>query len=159
MTATYGASASLTFNGTAVWIYGAKRGNHGLYNITLDGHTYRDNGFYDGQVFQQVLFSALGLDGTKSHTVSIVNALTDSTRPFLDVDSVSVVLVTVILDVGPRGAERFARGGRLSIRWRSRTIMGRSNSRILRAALSILHLGGTPTQTTSRATTDTLDSE
>jgi hypothetical protein len=88
VTTTYGASASLTFNGTAVWIYGAKRANHGPYNITLDGQTYRDDGFYGGQAFQQVLFSAVGLNGTKPHTVSIVNSHTDAARPYLDIDLV-----------------------------------------------------------------------
>lgn len=90
LTTTYGASASLTFNGTAVWIYGAKRSNHGPYNITLDGRVYRDDGFYAGQLFQQVLFSAVGLDATKPHTVSIVNSRTDATKPYLDIDSVGL---------------------------------------------------------------------
>jgi len=89
LTTTYGASATLTFNGTTVWIYGAKRGNHGPYNVTLDGKVFTDDGFYDGQVFQQVLFSAVELDGTKPHTVSITNSLTDTQKPYLDIDSVS----------------------------------------------------------------------
>ncbi|KII92350.1 hypothetical protein PLICRDRAFT_468309 [Plicaturopsis crispa FD-325 SS-3] len=35
LTQIYGASASFSFNGTGVWIFGAKRPNHGPYNITL----------------------------------------------------------------------------------------------------------------------------
>jgi len=89
LTTGYGASATLTFNGTTVWIYGAKRGNHGPYNVTLDGKVFTDDGFYDGQVFQQLLFSAVELDATKPHTVSITNSFTDAERPFLDIDSVS----------------------------------------------------------------------
>ena len=88
LTTKYGASASLTFNGTAIWIYGAKRDNHGPYNITLDGKVFTDNGFYDGQIFNEVLFSAVELTGTKPHTVSIINSLKDPKRPYLDIDSV-----------------------------------------------------------------------
>ena len=94
LTTTYGASASFTFNGPAVWIFGAKRSNHGPYNITLDGQVYEDDGFYDGQAFQQVLFSAVGLDNAKTHTVEIINSYTDSTKPYLDIDSVSFGLMT-----------------------------------------------------------------
>lgn len=88
MTTTYGASAALTFNGTAIWIFGAKRGNHGPYSTTLDGSVYADDGYFDGQLFQQVLFSAVNLDGTVPHTVSIANMRTNDSRPYLDVDSV-----------------------------------------------------------------------
>jgi hypothetical protein len=82
----YGATASLTFNGTTVWVYGAKRGNHGPYVATLDGESYQDNGYYDGQIFQQVLFSAVGLDGTRAHSMSIRNSYNVTTRPYLDID-------------------------------------------------------------------------
>ena len=92
-TRTCGASATFTFNGTALWIFGAKRKSHGLYNITLDGSVYTDDGFYDGDLFQQVLFSAGDLDGTIPHTVSITNWLTDRTKPYLNVDSVSASMV------------------------------------------------------------------
>ena len=92
MTSTFGASATLTFNGTAVWIYGAMRSNHGFYNVTLDGQMYQDNGYYGSDIFQQVLFAASGLDGTTPHTVSIMNSPTDSIRRFLDVDSVSMIV-------------------------------------------------------------------
>jgi hypothetical protein len=161
MTTTYGASASLTFNGTAVWIYGAKRSNHGPYNVTLDGRVYRDDGFYAGQVFQQVLFSAVGLDGTKPHTVSIVNSLTDATKPYLDVDfvSASVWLYRDEAENGFCGCDDDDDDGRLSIRWRSRMAMERLNSRILPQIFSILRLGGVPTQKTSRVLTVKLDSE
>ena len=66
------------------------RSNHGPYNVTLDGQLYQDNGYYAGDIFQQVLFSAVGLDGTKPHTLSIINSPVDPIRPYLDVDSVSV---------------------------------------------------------------------
>lgn len=31
------ATAIFEFNGTGVWLYGAKRPNHGTYSVTLDG--------------------------------------------------------------------------------------------------------------------------
>ena len=66
------------------------RSNHGPYNVTLDGQLYQDTGFYNGDAFQQVLFSAKGLNSTRPHTVSIINSRTDPIRPYLDIDSVSV---------------------------------------------------------------------
>lgn len=82
----------MTFNGTAVWIYGAKRDNHGPYNTTLDGRTFFDNGYSSVNIFGQVLFSAVGL-ASGSHTVSIVNSLVDTEKPYLDIDSVRLGLV------------------------------------------------------------------
>lgn len=70
------------------------RSNHGTYNVTLDGQVYQDNGYYGGDIFQQVLFSAVGLDGTNPHTVSIINSPTDPIKQYLDVDFVSVISTT-----------------------------------------------------------------
>lgn len=91
MTSTYSASASLVFNGTAVWVYGGMRSNYGPYNVTFDGQLYQDTGYYDGDLFQQVLFSATGLDGAETHTMSIINSWTDPIRRYLDIDFVSAV--------------------------------------------------------------------
>ena len=96
----YGASASLTFNGTAVWIYGSKRGDHGRYNTTLDGRVFAGDGFYDGDQFQQVLFSAAELDGTKKHRVSIANLFTNARSPYLDIDSVRTLITWFERQVG-----------------------------------------------------------
>lgn len=80
------------------------RSNHGPYNVTLDGQLYQDNGYYGGDLFQQVLFSADGLDGTKPHTVSIINSQTNPARPYLDVDSVSAIPVArVELELNSHG--------------------------------------------------------
>ena len=88
---TAGASVSLTFKGTSVWIYGAKRNDSGKYNVKLDEQRVTVDGFNDVGLFQQVIFSAADLDGTEWHTLSITNLLADSTRPYLDVDSVSIL--------------------------------------------------------------------
>ena len=37
LTQTSGATVNLAFNGTAVSLLGAMRGNHGLYTVTVDG--------------------------------------------------------------------------------------------------------------------------
>ena len=76
-----------------MWIYGAKRSNHGQYNATLDGKYVILDGFDDGGLFQQVLFSAVGLDDTMWHTVSITSQFTDYVRRYLDVGSVSILIM------------------------------------------------------------------
>jgi hypothetical protein len=75
-----------------MWILGTKGGNHGLYNITLDGYTYTSDGFHDGDLSQKVLFFAEDLDGTTPHTVSIINWPTNTTKPYLDVSSVRILI-------------------------------------------------------------------
>ncbi|KAF9653279.1 hypothetical protein BDM02DRAFT_3087395 [Thelephora ganbajun] len=87
LTTQFGASASMTFNGTGVWIYGAKRDNHGPYNTTLDGRTSSDTGYSSINLLQRVLFSGTGL-ASGNHTVSIVNSLVDNSKPYLDIDSI-----------------------------------------------------------------------
>lgn len=87
-----GASASFSFNGTGVWIYGAKRGNHGPYKVVLDNVLTRHDGFsVDPGLFQFPLFSGPSLaDGL--HTVTITNEQTDRSQPFLDIDFVRFAL-------------------------------------------------------------------
>ena len=87
-----GAFAAFYFKGTSVWIYGAKRDNHGEYTVELDTQPYPPiDGFSDVGLFQQVLFSAVELDNTRSHLVMIQNTYTDVARPYLDIDSVSIM--------------------------------------------------------------------
>lgn len=81
------ASLSFSFNGTGVQIYGAKRSNHGIYQISIDATTYPQvNGSVSDQPgqFQTSLFS----------TVALINGLHNVTMTnlgstFLDVDFVS----------------------------------------------------------------------
>ena len=63
-----------------------------MYNITLDGIVYNYSGSSDEDMFQQVLFSIGDLDGIKPHTVSITNWPTNATKPYLDVDSVRILI-------------------------------------------------------------------
>jgi hypothetical protein len=83
-----GAKASFTFNGTSVQIFGAKRANHGGYQITLDGATNPpENGTASPNIFQTSLFSADSLE-QKLHTVTLTNAGTPG-HVFTDIDFVS----------------------------------------------------------------------
>lgn len=82
------ASATLTFNGTGVWIFGARRSNHGLYNVTLDGSVLDgQNGFAEDPAFQQPLFVSPSLQNIQ-HSLTISNAGTNFGQNFLDIDFV-----------------------------------------------------------------------
>lgn len=81
-----GSVATFSFNGTAFWIYGAKRSNHGTYTVTVDGANFAGNtGQSNANLFQQVLFNQSGLT-QKLHTVSIMNTATGSL--YVDIDMV-----------------------------------------------------------------------
>lgn len=79
------AYASFTFNGTKVEIYGAKRSNHGLYQIKLDNTVYPPNSgsVPDPGIFQEPLFSVGDL-AQGLHTVT----LTNREGRYLDIDFV-----------------------------------------------------------------------
>ncbi|KIM75629.1 hypothetical protein PILCRDRAFT_13409 [Piloderma croceum F 1598] len=87
-----GANATFSFNGTAIWLFGAKRANHGLYNITLDGQTTTMNGYSPGTgIYQTPLFTQTHLTNTL-HTITLTNAGLNSTYPFsnfLDLDYIT----------------------------------------------------------------------
>ncbi|WVN84917.1 uncharacterized protein L203_100053 [Cryptococcus depauperatus CBS 7841] len=73
-TFTDGDSVSLTFNGTAVTIYGALRSNHGIYSTQLDGGSISyQSGYSADAKFQQVLFAASNLSSDQEHQVVLTN--------------------------------------------------------------------------------------
>ncbi|KAF8346320.1 hypothetical protein F5887DRAFT_961364 [Amanita rubescens] len=82
-------NASMTFRycGTDVQLYGAQRGNHGRYQVTLDNFTYSpQSGFApDPGNFQVVLFESHDVP-QGNHTVIITNADNDK---WLDIDFVT----------------------------------------------------------------------
>ncbi|KDR75003.1 hypothetical protein GALMADRAFT_226651 [Galerina marginata CBS 339.88] len=78
------ADVSFSFYGTGVQIYGAKRPNHGYYQISIDSTVYPQvNGAVtdDPGTFQTALFSAVALKNGY-HTVRMTNLGT----AFLDID-------------------------------------------------------------------------
>jgi len=85
-----GSTVSFTFNGTAVWVYGTKSKKSGAYSVTLDQDPDQYSTLYDGSsdedLFQQVLFEASGLDGSKLHHLTVKNNDAE-----LTIDSVSTV--------------------------------------------------------------------
>ncbi|KAG8699192.1 hypothetical protein FRC09_006768, partial [Ceratobasidium sp. 395] len=93
---TDGSQMSLTFNGTAIYIFGAKRGNHGHYIVTIDnGQAQRFDGFGEKQpdgtdgVYQVPIFAQSGLTNGQ-HTVVLANdGGTDTGRPYVDIDFIT----------------------------------------------------------------------
>ena len=80
-----GESMSFTFNGTGLTIVGAKRGNHGLYSVNLDGiGSPALNGSSPTDLMNQTLFVSVQL---QKDTHSVV--LTNENQAFVDVDYVS----------------------------------------------------------------------
>lgn len=94
LTQTDGDEAKLTFNGTGIQIFGARRGNHGFYQVTIDGQTgpALTGKAPDPGEFQASLFSVDNLD-QKLHTLTLRNEGTT----FLDIDYVSSMSNTLAL--------------------------------------------------------------
>jgi hypothetical protein len=87
-----GANASFTFNGTGVYVYGAKRSTHGAYAVSVDGNVTHGNGTSAVSEFQQLLFADAGLPYGEHHVV-LTNDYTDTTHPtFFDIDSVVITM-------------------------------------------------------------------
>lgn len=83
------ATMSFTFFGTSVGIYGAKRGNHGPYQVQVDNQQFPAvNGSSSPDAFNQTLFSTSGLQ-KGLHTVT----LTNGANTYLDVDYVRLTTV------------------------------------------------------------------
>ncbi|THU95380.1 hypothetical protein K435DRAFT_723810 [Dendrothele bispora CBS 962.96] len=106
-TTTKAASASLRFNGTGVWVFGAKRPNYGDYSITVDGTDVSTSNAGSSQnLVKQVLGTKQNMTyGT--HTV-IFTATSGTSR--IDIDSIEVetqfpgdkITTTMIDDSDPR---------------------------------------------------------
>ncbi|QRV96715.1 transmembrane protein [Ceratobasidium sp. AG-Ba] len=90
---TKGSQVSFSFNGTAIYAFGAKRPNHGHYTVTIDkGPAQRFDGYApiqpDGAdgVFRVALFALAGLPNGL-HTIVLTNdGGADADRPYLDFD-------------------------------------------------------------------------
>ncbi|KAI0342651.1 hypothetical protein BDW22DRAFT_131485 [Trametopsis cervina] len=82
-----GASATLTFNGSAVYLYGAYRPNHDQYWATLDGVTTIANGNPNSStnLFNHLMFSASNL-GPQQHQLILQNKYQTTGPSWVDVD-------------------------------------------------------------------------
>lgn len=86
------AFVSFIFNGTGVGIYGAKRYNHGLYQVKLDNTVYapKNGSVADPGTFQESLFFASNLT-QGLHNVTVINL---EQLSFLDIDFVCRMALT-----------------------------------------------------------------
>ncbi|CAE6501456.1 unnamed protein product [Rhizoctonia solani] len=91
---TDGSTARLQFRGIAIYIFGAKRGNHGFYSVSVDGGTpERFDGYAPTQpdgtdgVYQFPLFARDSMEDT-THTVVLTNIVNDR-GPFVDIDYIT----------------------------------------------------------------------
>ncbi|KAJ6542738.1 hypothetical protein B0H19DRAFT_1267956 [Mycena capillaripes] len=93
---TQGSSATFTFNGTRVYVFGAKRPNHGPYSITLDGVPTLLDGFSNDPVFGTLFVSDVLPQA--QHKVTLTNQVTDPNKQFLDLDFIT--WTTTVSDQG-----------------------------------------------------------
>jgi hypothetical protein len=93
-TSSAGASASVTFSGEAVALYGTVSQDHADIQLTLDGKSLTfgagANGFVSTLHSEVLLYYAQGLEGSDQHTLSISADPQSGTGPFIDVDAVVV---------------------------------------------------------------------
>ncbi|KAJ7165353.1 hypothetical protein C8R46DRAFT_1277501 [Mycena filopes] len=82
-----GSSATLVFSGRQVWVTGAKRSNHGLYSVAVDGSTTQYDGFSKDDDFSGLFDS--GPLAAGRHTLIITNQQNDSDKSFLELDSIT----------------------------------------------------------------------
>ena len=88
VTQQHGASMNLTFHGTTIWLFGAKRANHGSYTVSIDNQQTLENGYNNQDIFGQVLFSAGVASGV--HTVVLTNTGNVTNSNWLDIDYVRI---------------------------------------------------------------------
>ncbi|KAI0266846.1 hypothetical protein BC834DRAFT_116274 [Gloeopeniophorella convolvens] len=79
-----GASATIQFNGTGIWLFGSKRPNYGSYSISIDGQSVDGSAQAGSASFQQLLGGKSGLTNAP-HTAVLTN--TGDGAP-IDLDSI-----------------------------------------------------------------------
>ncbi|KAF5380463.1 hypothetical protein D9615_004624 [Tricholomella constricta] len=87
------ASASISFIGDAVAVYGTMAPDHANVRITLDGHakvsTGGANGFVSSLHPQVLLYYANNL-GSQPHVLTMSSIAQEGTGPFMDIDAITV---------------------------------------------------------------------
>lgn len=78
-------SVTFDFNGTAIWIYGANRQNHGSYTVQVDSATYSGYNGAGNNLFQQSIFNVSSLT-QETHTLKLTNTATGNL--YVDIDMV-----------------------------------------------------------------------
>lgn len=88
---TNGSTATISFRGTAIYIFGAKRPKNGFYTVSVDGGP---PGQYKAHVrpwnreFQTPLFIQEGMEDT-THSVVLTNLVANESWPNVDIDFVT----------------------------------------------------------------------
>ncbi|KIP02359.1 hypothetical protein PHLGIDRAFT_298614 [Phlebiopsis gigantea 11061_1 CR5-6] len=82
-------NASFLFNGTAIYLFGAFRVNHGTYSVSLDNVTTSRKGFGDPFKFQQNMFEQTGLGSGREHSVTLKGP-PGGAAPYVDLDYIVV---------------------------------------------------------------------
>ncbi|KAF8318029.1 hypothetical protein DL93DRAFT_2055029, partial [Clavulina sp. PMI_390] len=83
-------AAGLSFNGTGIWVVGARRSNHGLYTASVDGNSLTANGYANPDEQQQLLFGVSDLP-QKAHTFTVVNkGNSDGSNAYFDIDYITL---------------------------------------------------------------------
>ncbi|CAE6437700.1 unnamed protein product [Rhizoctonia solani] len=107
-TYTDGATANITFHGTAIYLYGAKRNNHGYYRVAVnDEPSIPMSGRPEAgapEEFQTLLFSRQGLESGE-HTLRMTNVHEDSNRVWVDID---FIVITREVDASPEAQTNIA---------------------------------------------------
>ena len=85
-------SVTFNFNGTAVWIYGAKRPNHGIYTVQVDSAIYSNLNSSGNYLFQQVLFNTSTLS-QGMHSLKLTNTGTGGVYAVVDMVSHTLLLL------------------------------------------------------------------
>ncbi|KAI0091112.1 hypothetical protein BDY19DRAFT_683874 [Irpex rosettiformis] len=85
------ANATISFNGSAVYVFGAFGPNHDAYTVTLDRQstTYNGSSGAGPALFQQLMFSATDLSTEESHTLTVENNYTTS-MAWVDIDFIVI---------------------------------------------------------------------
>jgi hypothetical protein len=76
------AKATITFNGTGIELFGAKRHNHGMYKVIFNGTSFPAVNGSSAPVYGSSLYAVAGLP-LGQHTVTLANAEADK---FVDLD-------------------------------------------------------------------------
>ncbi|WWC64623.1 uncharacterized protein I303_107234 [Kwoniella dejecticola CBS 10117] len=82
---------SLTFNGTGITVYGAKRSDHGMYKVRMDDvDIATSDGYSSNPLFQQAFYTAEDLSADREHTIIFTNTPSEGTdsvmRNTIDID-------------------------------------------------------------------------
>lgn len=78
-----GATVTFAFNGTGIQLFGAKRSNHGAYQVTIDGNSFPPGSGAGPDEFQTLLFTTTSLTPGLHKLV-----LTNQEDKFFDLDFV-----------------------------------------------------------------------